>query len=90
MSIKGIWKDSFETYDSVLCEDPLEIFMRFSEKAQTHQDYPPHARLYLLIHWLDKSDIVGTVLMQLLKGIGFITHDLFLAKWAAHGFANFS
>ena len=52
-----------------------------------------HALLNLLKHWqesLDKSDVVGTVLMDLSNAFDSLSHDLLLAKLAAYGFDKHS
>ena len=48
-----------------------------------------HALLNLLKNWqkcLDKSGVVGTVLMDLSKAYDCLPHDLLLAKFSAYGF----
>ena len=47
-----------------------------------------HALLNLLKNWqktLDKSDVIGTVLMDLSKAYDCLPHDLHIAKLAAYG-----
>ena len=48
-----------------------------------------HALLNLMKNWqkcLDKSGVVGTVLMDLSKAYDCLPHDLLLAKLSAYGF----
>ena len=48
-----------------------------------------HALLNLLKNWqkcLDKSGVVGTVLMDLSKAYDCLPHDLILVKLSAYGF----
>ena len=50
-----------------------------------------HAFLNLLKNWqnfLDKSGVIGTVLMDLSKLYDCLPHDLLIAKLAAHGFED--
>ena len=50
-----------------------------------------HALLNLLKNWqktLDKSGVIGTVLMDLSKAYDCLPHDLLIAKLAAYGFED--
>ena len=50
-----------------------------------------HALLNLLKNWqktLDRSGVIGTVLMDLNKAYGCLPHDLLIAKLAAYGFED--
>ena len=50
-----------------------------------------HALLNLLKNWqktLDKSGVIGTVLMDLSKAYNCLPHDLLIAKWSAYGFED--
>ena len=50
-----------------------------------------HTLLNLLKNWqktLDKSDVIGTVLMDLSKAYDCLPHDLLIAKLAAYGFED--
>ena len=52
-----------------------------------------HAILNLLKNWqktLDKSGVVGTVLMDLSKAYDCLPHDLLIAKLPAYGFEDFA
>ena len=52
-----------------------------------------HALLTLLKNWqktLDKSGVLGTVLMDLSKAYDCLPHDLLIAKLSAYGFENFA
>ena len=52
-----------------------------------------HALLNLLKNWqktLDKSGVLGTVLMDLSKAYDCLPHDLLMAKLSAYGFENFA
>ena len=50
-----------------------------------------HTLLNLLKNWqktLDKSDVIGTVLMDLSKTYDCLPHDLHIAKLTAYGFKD--
>ena len=54
-------------------------------------DSSQHALLNLLKNWqktLDKSGVIGTVLMDLSKAYDCLPHDLLIAKLAAYGFED--
>ena len=50
-----------------------------------------HALVNVLKNWqkaLDKSGVIGTVLMDLSKAYDCLLHNLFIAKFAAYGFED--
>ena len=52
-----------------------------------------HTLLNLLKNWqkpLDKSGVIGTVLMDLIKAYDCLPHDLLIAKLAAYGFEDYA
>ena len=76
----------------------FEQIEKFSEKILSRKlrgfrknHSTQHALLNLLKNWqkfLDKSGVIGTVLMDLSKAYDCLPHDLLIAKLAVYGFED--
>ena len=82
-----------KTYERVLFEQIEKFSEKISPKLcgfrKGHSTQ--HALLNLLKNWqktLDKSGVIGTVLMDLSKAYDCLPHDLLIAKLAAYGFED--